>query len=443
MGRRKNDRRARNTGGLRQKGANTFEGRLRVRRKDGSFIEKSFTRSTKSECQEIINSLRVYEPLENNIKEIKIDRYTNNITLIKDGEDNNINGDMLFSDYMDYFIWNHRRLGIKNTAIKETTLSSYIDNAKLIKRKIGDRKIADLKYEDIRKALEEIHQDTCDSTAKKVKNLVYSAFKFAKKDKVISVNVLADNDEIHFKESKGKKSRKIIRKEDEQIVIDYCLENKEYMILFILLTGVRESEACGVALNNIDFDNNTVNICQAYMRLDKFEYKDGKIEKVGSKKEITDLKSKSSYRALGLPAEFMEILKEYKEEQKELAVKCGKKFKEEDFVFTTNEYKGYVSDGVIEKLKRIMQNLKIKDYDKITIHGLRHTFCSRGVRNKVTLKEMQRLMGHSSIKVTADIYSQLDDEMVIKASNKVNEDMGAYISNYKNMKKSDKNSEKE
>ena len=90
-----------------------------------------------------------------------------------------------------------------------------------------------------------------------------------------------------------------------------------------------------------------------------------------------------------------------------------------------------------------MQNLKIKDYDKITIHGLRHTFCSRGVRNKVTLKEMQRLMGHSSIKVTADIYSQLDDEMVIKASNKVNEDMGAYISNYKNMKKSDKNSEKE
>ena len=441
MGRRKNDRRARNTGGLRQKGANTFEGRLRVRRKDGSFIEKSFTRSTKSECQEIINALRTYEPLENNIRQIKIDRYTNKITLIKDGEDNNIDGEMLFSDYMDYFIWNHRRQGIKNTAIKDTTLSSYIDNAKLIKRKIGDRKIADLKYEEVRKALEEIHQDTCDSTARKVKNLVYSAFKFAKKDKVISNNILADNDEIHFKESKGKKSRKIISKDDEQVVIDYCLKNKEYMILFILLTGVRESEACGVVWNNIDFDNNTVYICQAYMRVDKFEYKDGKIKRIGSKKEVTDLKSKSSYRVLGLPAEYMRVLKEYKEEQKELANKCGKKFSENDFVFTTNEYTGYVADGVIDRLKKIMQDLKIKNYDKITIHGLRHTFCSRGVRNKVSLKELQRLMGHSSIKVTADIYSQLDDEMVIQASNKVNEDMGVYISNY--YEKSDKNSEKE
>ena len=45
---------------------------------------------------------------------------------------------------------------------------------------------------------------------------------------------------------------------------------------------------------------------------------------------------------------------------------------------------------------------------------------------------MQRLLGHSSIQVTADIYSQLDDESVIQASNAVNQDMGKYFNNYKN-----------
>ena len=80
MARRKNDRRARNTGGLRQKGANVWEGRLRVRRKDGSFIEKSFSRNTKTECQEVINILRGYENLDK-----KLNNLGANI-LVKEGE---------------------------------------------------------------------------------------------------------------------------------------------------------------------------------------------------------------------------------------------------------------------------------------------------------------------------------------------------------------------
>lgn len=432
MGRRKNDRRARNTGGLRQKATNIWEGRLRVRRKDGSFIEKSFSRNTKSECQEVINILRGYEPLENNVKQIKIDRYSNAVTLIKEGQDNNINSNMLFSDYIDYFIWHHRRQGVKKTVIKDTTLASYVDGGRLIKNKIGDRKIADLKFEDIKTALELIHKETCDSTAKKVKNLVYSAFKFAKKDKVISNNILADNDEIHFKESKGRVERKIISKKDEDKFISYCLQNKEYMILFILFTGVRESEACGVKWKNIDLENNIVDISQAHMRLVKYNYENGKIVRKGSTREVTDLKSKSSYRKIGLPVEYIEILKQHKEDQKELAKRNGKEFSEEDFVFTTLAYRAYVADGVNDRFRNIMNNIKIKNYNDLTIHCLRHTYCSIGIRNGVTLKEMQKILGHSSISVTADIYGHLDNESVIQASNKVNADMNKYLIDYKN-----------
>ena len=429
MGRRKNDRRARNTGGLRQKGNNIFEGRLRVRRKDGSFIEKSFTRNTKTECQEIINSLRMYEPLENNVVQIKIDRYTNAITLIKEGQDNNINSNILFGEYLDYFVMTHRKKGMKNTQIKENTIRSYIDKLKLIKDKIGNRKMAELKFADIEKALQQIHNETCDGTAKKVKNLVQSAFKFALKDGVVSVNILADED-IHFREQKGKSEKKIIEKEDEDKVIKYCLENKRYEILMIFYTGIRNSECCGLTWNNIDFNNCTVSIEKEYMKVPVYEYVNGKLVKNGYKTDFTDLKSKSSYRKLGIPSSFCEILKIHKENQKELAKKCNIEFSESDWVFTTKSYRGYINKDIGDNFRCMKENLKIKNYKELTVHSIRHTFCTRGLRNKVSLKEMQGLLGHENIAITADWYAHLNTEEIINASNMVNQGIESQLNEY-------------
>ena len=41
----------------------------------------------------------------------------------------------------------------------------------------------------------------------------------------------------------------------------------------------------------------------------KYNYENGKIVRKGSTREVTDLKSKSSYRKIGLPVEYIEILK--------------------------------------------------------------------------------------------------------------------------------------
>ena len=67
-----------------------------------------------------------------------------------------------------------------------------------------------------------------------------------------------------------------------------------------------------------------------------------------------------------------------------------------------------------------MKRTKIKDWQELSTHCLRHTYCSTGVRNKVPLADMKALLGHEDISVTAEWYMHFDEEQIIKSSNDVN-----------------------
>ena len=47
---------------------------------------------------------------------------------------------------------------------------------------------------------------------------------------------------------------------------------------------------------------------------------------------------------------------------------------------------------------------------KFSVHNLRHTFCTRFCKNETNLKVIQEIMGHSSIKITMDIYNEINTE---------------------------------
>lgn len=63
---------------------------------------------------------------------------------------------------------------------------------------------------------------------------------------------------------------------------------------------------------------------------------------------------------------------------------------------------------------RVLVRAKIARVDaegrKLDIHALRHTFGSRLARRGVGLVQVQRLMGHSDPKLTAQVYAHLDVE---------------------------------
>lgn len=388
----------RGNGGIRVKNGK-YEGTYVIHRENGTSFSKSFTRSTLTEINDIKAQLRVLGVVENNVKDVKIDKNTNNITLIYKGQigsKTKLDRNMLVKDYVYYYTFEHRKNGVSGRKIEDTTFSSYIDKAKFIEEYLGDRRVIDLTFEDIEDFVSKIHEKTCDTTARQTRDYITSMMAFAYKDGITTENVLQYN-KVTLKEHKGKKEKKIIQKGDIKTFVDYCKEYKHYDLLFMLYTGVRVSEMTGVTWNNIDFEKGIVQIEKTYVETKKYVKKDDKITKTRVK-EFKDVKSKDSYRTIGINGELLYILKQHKEEQKLLAKKCNKTFKETDWVFTTKNYTGNLADYVGDKFKGIMNKLKITDYKELTTHCLRHTYCSLGVMAGVPVEEMRKVLGHTNVR---------------------------------------------
>jgi site-specific recombinase XerD len=87
-----------------------------------------------------------------------------------------------------------------------------------------------------------------------------------------------------------------------------------------------------------------------------------------------------------------------------------------DYVFTLNGDK-IPGTWATRKLKNYVYEAKLKD-DRLHFHSLRHTFASLLIQDGVSLYEVQKLLGHSSIAVT-QVYSHLQPTQLHDAVNRV------------------------
>lgn len=407
------DRQPKGFGGLNKRN-NSWEGTLEIKKKNGETISKSFTRPTIAEVNHIKYQLKALEPLDNNVLDIKIDKNTNEITLIQDKDlgtsKSKVDPDITVEKYVDYWLINHRRRGQKRRQVKDSTFADYVDKCRHIKEKLGKRiidgkeykiKVRSLTFEFIEKQLLELYNEVAESTAVQVRNHIYNMMVYARKDGIIRENPLQDEN-INFPVSNVKFKRKIIEETDIQSVIQYCLKNWYIDVLTQLLTGARVSEIRGLTWQDIDEDKCEITFSNNYLTTQQYEVDDqGNIQAQGTKSEYTTLKSSSSYRTIKIDKDFMKILKIHKEFQKAKADKKNMEFSKSDPVFTGRWYpKPLGKNTTNDRVEKVMEDLKIKDWEEITSHCLRKSFCCAGILNDVPVEYMAQLLGHSDPKVT-------------------------------------------
>ena len=117
-------------------------------------------------------------------------------------------------------------------------------------------------------------------------------------------------------------------------------------------------------------------------------------------------KSLSGDRVLALPAAYCKELMAYRHAQKkrELATADWEK---SDYIFTTNQGQCLSPNVFGGCYRRVAQRLGLKT----TFHMLRHDMASRMKASRhFDLKDIQTQLGHSTINVTMDIYTHIDDE---------------------------------
>jgi integrase len=171
-------------------------------------------------------------------------------------------------------------------------------------------------------------------------------------------------------------------KAELQAIINAAAGRWRPLILVAIFCGLRASELRGLRWADIDFDAKQLNLTQ---RADAFH-------------RIGKLKSKAGYRSIPFPPIVINSLREWR-------VQCPKG--ERGLAFPTGagrveSHSNMLQRGLEPTLKAA--GIEVGLYG---MHSLGHACASLWIESGYNPKQIQRLMGHSSIKVTFDVYGHL------------------------------------
>lgn len=172
-----------------------------------------------------------------------------------------------------------------------------------------------------------------------------------------------------------------------------------WAVILLIHTGLRIGELKALKWNDIDFENKTITIDESMAKI-----KDD-VDKSTYKSILKKTKNKSSTRIVPLDSIAIEMIKRFDE--------YNPKHTPNDIV-CLSQAKEVVKQQNIHKVANRMLKA-IGSEKKISPHGLRHTFGSILYEKGVPLKVISKLLGHSSITTTANIYIGIEFEQMSDA----------------------------
>lgn len=170
---------------------------------------------------------------------------------------------------------------------------------------------------------------------------------------------------------------------------------EEYIFPILQVTayyGLRRSEVLGLKWSAIDFYEDMFTI-QHTVTQGREIYSADKT------------KNQSSLRSFPLIPEVKETLLGLMEFEKAKRKEYGSAYVESDYIFKWPDGSMIPPDHVTHKWSKIIKKYALR---KITFHQLRHSCASILLNMGYSLAEVSEWMGHSSIRVTKDVYGHLE-----------------------------------
>lgn len=180
--------------------------------------------------------------------------------------------------------------------------------------------------------------------------------------------------------------RDIPSKEEIQTIIAKAEGRYRPLLITAIFTGMRASEIRGLRWRDVDFERKIVSVHQ---RADEYQ-------------QIGLPKSKAGQREIPISPMVVNTLREWK-----LACPKGKL----DLVFPNGignlEYHTNIMYRGFYKLQHDVGMVDEHGKPKYGLHSLRHFAASHWIEQRILPKKIQSYLGHSSIKMTYDVYGHL------------------------------------
>lgn len=157
--------------------------------------------------------------------------------------------------------------------------------------------------------------------------------------------------------------------------------------------GLRRSELLGLQWDSLDLEAGTMTIRHTVSKVTEVVAKD-------------KTKNASSRRTFPLTPEAVDIFTKAKEQEERNRAMFGREYQENPYVFKWPDGHPYSPDYISHHFAKV---LKRHGLPHIRFHELRHSCASMLINMGFTLKDVQEWLGHSDIKMTANVYSHLDN----------------------------------
>ena len=308
-----------------------------------------------------------------------------------------------------------------------------------VRKNIGNRKIKEIRYSDMVNFYTNLlqEQNLSMGTVEYIQRVIRPAFEMAVRDNIIRYN---PTEKVLRQLSTKVKKKKIVRKaltlEQQRAFLSFLDEHPVFkhwkpIFTFLIGTGVRVSEFCGLTWNDVDLENDIITIGHQVI------YFAGKANRGKQRKFISEPKTEAGIRKIPIVKEVREALEENKRYLKEQGIEGWREIDGySNFVFLNKFGDVHTQSGLDRNLHRLVDaynDYEIRRANKkgksplllpnISCHNLRHTFCTRICENESNLKVIQELMGHVDIQTTMNIYAEVSDERRKSSLNAMSDNM--------------------
>jgi len=252
---------------------------------------------------------------------------------------------------------------------------------------IGSMELRNVKPVHVRRVMAEI-ADTSDSLQHKVLLTMRQLFATARQNNLI----VGDPTEgvKTTPHAKPEKKKALTREEAQELMQAVTEPRARAFCGLCLYCGLRREEALGLQWSDIDSDRLTVNRAMTFPS--------------NQPDPVQELKTNAAHRVIPIPAPLREVLEATPHVSK--------------YVITAIDGSDMTKSGF-----RRLWDTHIAHAVPFYVHPhmLRHTYATSLYRAGVDLRTAQKLLGHSSIHMTANIYTHLEAEDAMQAAEQIND----------------------
>jgi integrase len=171
----------------------------------------------------------------------------------------------------------------------------------------------------------------------------------------------------------------------------------------IALLGLRRGEACGLPITEIDLTAKKIGISTELLA-------------IGWDIEEDDTKSEASDRFVVMDDQTAHLIQDHLQQRQFERQEQGPAWIDTGYLFTQENGDVLHPAWVSDQFSRLAYEAGLPP---IRLHDLRHGTATHGLSAGIDIKVIQEILGHSTVSVTADTYTSVDEELQRQATNAI------------------------